>query len=192
MDYPLQPLATLRSNKPEDVHAYIIKLLHAKLNNNTSNRITSDQETWVTVLSGITDFMFVNLPDRAPWSTFREKIDMLENSMEVIQRASARVDGLFFRAGNLAHQLLTRLLDLGCVFEVWDSVEENHGDEGSTPLFMKGKAYEVMVVILRALGDSASTADVDPPMWQILRTFIVEIFDVINGTWLVYYWLMPL
>lgn len=182
MESTLRPLATLQSDKPEHVHAYITKLLHANLNTDTSGRITSDQDTWVTVLSGITGFMFVSLPDgKTSWSTLGEKIDMIENCMEVIQRASARVDGLFVRAGNLAHQILTRLLDLGCVFEVWDSNEESHDDEGCTPRFMKEKGFQVMLVVLRALGDSVSTITMEKQMWEFLRTFLVEVLDVING-----------
>lgn len=181
MDSPLRPLATLESDKPEHVHAYITKLLDANLNSDTSARITSDQDTWVTVLSGITRFMFVSPPEgKAAWSTLGEKIDMIENSLEVIQRASARVDGLFFKAGHLAHQILTRLLDLSCVFEVWDSHEGNGGDACS-PKFMRDKTVEVILVVVRSLGDSVSTPAMDRPMWEILRLFLVEVLDVITG-----------
>jgi len=186
MEDSLKPLVALCGRRPEDVQAYLSKLLDAKLDD-SSSRIISGQEEWLAVLSGLMDFMIFPLPQNVPWSAFQENIDMVQKSMEVIQRASKRVDGLFSGTGHIVHQLLTRLSYLYCVFEVWDTFEESNIHEACSPRFMKARAHEVMFEIIQILGNSISTTEINPAMWQILQIFLVEILDVIKGPWWVLY-----
>jgi hypothetical protein len=179
MEDTLQPLIGLQSKRPEDVIAYLTKLLDAKLSESTG-RITSGQQGWLALLRGLLEFMFFSLPDAAPWSAYQQKIETVEKVTEVIERIAARVDGLFVEAGHVAHQLLTRFWDLYCVFEAWDKVEGSH-DGRCSPRSLKDRVNGAMIVIFHALGDSPSMVDAKPPMWEVLRMFLVEALDIIDG-----------
>ncbi|KAF8076761.1 hypothetical protein FPV67DRAFT_1472577 [Lyophyllum atratum] len=178
----VQPLATLESlQDPDYFYNYVTQLLDTNLPLDYTDLITSKQDIWVTVLLGLSHFMvFPPISEALSWRVFARKIEMVEKWMELIERASTRIVGLYLETGNLAHEVLTKLLDLCCAFEVWDS-HEDHGDAAYTPIYMKEKALRVMLIVVRVLGENISTtAPSDRRLWQTLRMYLVECLDVIR------------
>ncbi|KAG5654240.1 hypothetical protein H0H81_005927 [Sphagnurus paluster] len=179
----VEPLATLESlQDPDQFYNYVTQLLDTNLPLHYTDLITSNQGIWVTVLLGLSHFMvFPQISHTLSWSVFTRKVEMAEKWMELIERASTRIVGLYLETENLAHEVLTKLLDLSCAFGAWDG----HDDESETaysPLYMKGKAVRVMLTVFRVLGDSMSVnAPSDRQLWRALRTFLIECIDVIRG-----------
>ncbi|KAF5387623.1 hypothetical protein D9615_000714 [Tricholomella constricta] len=174
--------ATLESlQDPDYFYNYVTQLLDENLPLHYTDLITSNQAIWVTVLLGLSHFMvFPPTSDALSWRVFARKVEMVEKWMELIERASTRIVGLYLETGNLAQEVLTKLLDLSCAFEAWDG-HEDHTDASYTPLHMKGKALHVMLIVVRVLGDSISTTTPsDRRLWQTLRMFLVECVDVIR------------
>ncbi|KAG5733468.1 Serine/threonine-protein kinase atr, partial [Termitomyces sp. T112] len=113
------------------------------------------------------------------WTAFARKVEMVEKWMELIERASTRIVGLYSEPGNLAEEVLTKLLGLSCAFWAWDG-HQNCDSATYTPLYMREKTLKVMLIVVRALGDSVTTAPSDRRLWQTLRMFLVECLDVIR------------
>lgn len=178
----VQPIETLESlQDPVHFYNYVTQLLDTNLPLGCNELITSKQDIWVTVLLGLSHFMvFPAISESLSWTVFTRKVEMVEKWMELVERASTRIVGLYLETGNLAHEVLTKLLDLRCAFEAWDG-HEQHDDAGYTPLYMKEKALRVMLIVVRVLGDSSlTTVPSDRRLWQTLRMFMVECLDVIR------------
>ncbi|KAG6891314.1 hypothetical protein C0992_009195 [Termitomyces sp. T32_za158] len=113
------------------------------------------------------------------WKAFTRKVEMVGKWMELIERASSRIVGLYSEPGNLAEEILTKLLGLSCAFWAWDE-HETRDDATYTPLYMREKALKVMLTVVRALGDNVTTAQSDRRLWQTLRMFLVECLDIVR------------
>ncbi|KAG5648745.1 hypothetical protein DXG03_000092 [Asterophora parasitica] len=174
--------ATLENlQDPDSFYNYVNQLLDTNLPLHYTDLITSNQSIWVTVLLGLSRFMvFPPISDALPWSAFARKVEMAERWMELVERASTRIVGLYLETGNLAHEVLTKLLDVICAFDAWNS-HEDYSNASHSPSHMKQKALRVMLVVARVLGNSISNiAPTDGRLWQTLRVFLVESIDVIR------------
>ncbi|KAG6832347.1 hypothetical protein H0H87_001811 [Tephrocybe sp. NHM501043] len=178
----VQPLATFESlEDPDYFYNYVTQLLDKNLPLDYNELITSKQEIWVTVLLGLSQFMvFPSGSGALSWKVFARKVEMVEKWMELIERASTRIVGLYSESGNLAEEVLTKLLGLSCTFWVWEG-HDDHDDATYTPLYMKDKALKVILIVVRVLGDGVSTtAPTDRRLWQTLRMFLVECLDMVR------------
>ncbi|KNZ76453.1 Serine/threonine-protein kinase atr [Termitomyces sp. J132] len=177
----VQPLATFENlEDPDYFYNYVTQLLDTNLPLDYNELITSKQEIWVTVLLGLSQFMvFPQASETLSWTAFARKVEMVEKWMELIERASTRIVGLYSEPGNLAEEVLTKLLGLSCAFWAWDG-HQNCDSATYTPLYMREKTLKVMLIVVRALGDSVTTAPSDRRLWQTLRMFLVECLDVIR------------
>lgn len=184
----VQPLSTLENlEDPDYFYNYVTQLLDTNLPLDYNELITSKQEIWVTVLLGLSQFMvFPPASETLSWKAFSRKVEMVGKWMELIERASSRIVGLYSEPGNLAEEILTKLLGLSCAFWAWDG-HETRDDATYTPLYMREKTLKVMLTVVRALGDNVTTAPSDRRLWQTLRIFLVECLDIIRGehsTWI--------
>ncbi|KAG6866121.1 hypothetical protein C0991_008429 [Blastosporella zonata] len=184
MNANVEPLATFESlEDPDYFYNYVTQLLDTNLPLGHNVLINSKQEIWVTVLLGLSQFMvFPPASGALSWKVFARKVEMVEKWMELIERASTRIVGLYTATGNLAEEVLTKLLGLSCAFWVWDD-HEDHEDVTYSPLYMKDKALRVMLVVVHAIGDSVTlttAAPTDRRLWQTLRMFLVDCLDAVR------------
>ncbi|KAG6868123.1 hypothetical protein C0993_007327 [Termitomyces sp. T159_Od127] len=113
------------------------------------------------------------------WKAFARKVEMVGKWLELIERASGRIVGLYSEPGNLAEEVLTKLLGLSCAFWAWDD-HETRDDATYTPFYMREKTLKVMLTVVLALGDNVTTAPSDRRLWQTLRMFLVECLDIVR------------
>ncbi|KAG6812100.1 hypothetical protein H0H92_004400 [Tricholoma furcatifolium] len=176
---PLGPLKDLED--PDYFYNYVTRLLDTNLHLGHNETINSKQEIWVTVLLGLSQFMvFPPMTSTLSWKILSRRVEMVEKWMELVERASTRIVGLFTEPGNLAEEVLTKLLGLTCAFWAWND-NDDHDDATYTPQYMREKAMKVMLVVTRVLGDSSSTTPADRRLWQTLRMFLVECLDTVRG-----------
>jgi len=170
---------------PEQFLSFLRTLILENLDGDPSMRIpAANKDTWVTVVVGLADHFLASFPssNSVSWSAIHEKVNLVQVTLEVIQRVSSRVDGVFLGPGDLAQKVFTRLLNLCNVLEVWISIEVPKGDGVPTPLDLREHAFQVTVGLLRCLGGNVPTAaGSDGPTWKILRNILTESLDVIHG-----------
>ncbi|KAG6827760.1 hypothetical protein H0H93_015327, partial [Arthromyces matolae] len=179
----VQPLATFENlEDPDYFYNYVTQLLDTNLPLNYTEPITLKQEIWVTVLLGLSQFMVFPPPSSTlSWAFFKRKVEMVEKWMELIERASTRIVGLYNEPGNLAEEVLTKLLGLACAFWVWDDHNARDDNESYSATYMREKAFRAILIVIRALGDNvATTAPSDRRLWQLLRMFLVECLDTLQ------------
>jgi hypothetical protein len=125
--------------------------------------------------------MFLPLPEpNHSWSSWGQKIALIERTLEAVDRAFVLMDGIFLDPETLLDKILTRLLDLCSVFEVWDEVVDVK--DPFTPRFMKDRTYKVFSGIVHRLGDSLATEEaVEKRMWSYLQTFIEKCLQLVHG-----------
>lgn len=168
---------------PAQFHSYLHSLLsEPTLAEGSSTRISPEAfEKWVALFTGLSDnFLSFPLPGELAWSAFREKVELIECSLEVIRRASSCVKGIFV-GPTILDKILARLLDLCNVFEVWRT-QDTSGDGVFTPFIMKEKAFTVLVGILRGLGNSGTTDN--NALWKMSRKFLSECLALVQGAFL--------
>ena len=139
---------------------------------------------WVIFFVALSDsFMFLPLPEpNHSWSSWGQKISLIERTLEAVDRAFVLMDGIFLDPEALLDKILTRLLDLCNVFEVWANEEVVDPNVPFTPHFMKDRTYKVFSGIVRRLGDSLATeAAVGKGMWSYLQTFIDKCLQLVHG-----------
>lgn len=170
---------------PAQFHTYLLGLLSGTLVQPTpANLPASEREIWLTLFTGLSNsILSFPLPGAIVWSAGRERVVLIESSLEVIRRASPRVRGIFI-GSNILNTILARLLDLCIVFEAWEEAKQvTDGDGTCTPVFMKEKAFLVLTEILRDLGNDTTTDD--KPLWQLSRSFVSECLDLVHGVYCV-------
>ncbi|KAF8961111.1 hypothetical protein BDZ97DRAFT_1258324 [Flammula alnicola] len=144
-------------------------------------RITANKAAWVTIVNGLTDHLLGSfpLPDIVIWNTMEEKIVMTEVTLEVIRRVFLRVDGVYNGSEGLVRKMFARLLDLCQVLDVWTNREVVCAEGTFSPAQMNEKALNVLVSVLRGLGDSSAVlSEEHDPSWKTLRGVLKECLDV--------------
>jgi hypothetical protein len=170
---------------PEHFLGHLRSVVSDVLSDGASTRLCLGKKSdWVIFFVALSDsFMFLPLPgpDHS-WSNWGQKIELIERTLEAVHRAFVLMDGIFLDPENLLDKILTRLLDLCIVFEVWASDEVDDAKDLFTPRFMKDKTFKVFSGIVRRLGDNVATeTGVDKPMWSYLQTFIEKCLHIVHG-----------
>jgi hypothetical protein len=171
---------------PEHFLGHLRSVVSDVLSGGPSTRLCLGKKSdWVIFFVALSDsFMFLPLPEpKHSWSSWGQKIALIERTLEAVDRAFVLMDGIFLDPENLLDKILTRLLDLCGVFEVWASDEVADAKDPFTPRFMKDRTYKVFSGIVRRLGDSSVATEVaaDRPMWKYLQTFIEKCLHIVDG-----------
>jgi len=170
---------------PEHFLGHLRSVVSDVLSGGPSTRLCLGKKSdWVIFFVALSDsFMFLPLPEpKHSWSSWGQKIALIERTLEAVDRAFVQMDGIFLDPERLLDKILTRLLDLCSVFEVWANDEVVDAEHLFTPRFMKARTYKVFSGIVRRLGDSVSTkAAVDKRMWRYLQTFIEKCLQLVHG-----------
>ena len=115
----------------------------------------------------------------------QDKLELIEITLEIIQRVTMRVDALYSGPGNAAKQIFARLLGLCRALDSWIDVELPTQNDIPTPRHLRDKAFKVAVDLLRYLASNIHpTGEPDEPMWvKILRIVLIECLEVVQGMW---------
>jgi serine/threonine-protein kinase ATR len=110
-----------------------------------------------------------------------EKLDLIEITLEIVQRVTIRVDALYSGPGDAAKKIFVRLLNLCSALDSWLDVDIIVEDEIPTPARIREKALAVAIDILRYLGGITTGGGSHAPSWKILRSILIECLDVGQG-----------
>jgi serine/threonine-protein kinase ATR len=195
MDFPMSaPPSTpfaLRSlggadkdTSPEEFLDFLRALIKEHLND--SARISaSNSESWVGVIQGLSDHFLTPLPSghESTWAAIGEKIQLVEITLEVLQRATVRVESLYGGRTEFAKHMFVRLLELSNSLDSWMDVVFESPNNLLTPSELRAIVFQGVVSLLRCLGNGVTTPnDSEEPTWKILRTIVGECIDALNGT----------
>ncbi|RDB19974.1 Serine/threonine-protein kinase atr [Hypsizygus marmoreus] len=172
-------LSTLEAEDPDTLKAFITGLAADFWTG--SHPITlepSKEEAWNGILVELPRFLFFLLPGKTQWDDLSQRLDMVDATLEILKRASLRVARAFDNARQGCHEILVRLLDLCCVFEMWHT--RSYCATGTrTPLLMKETTFHVTILVLRAIGDGLTTnATAKLPTCATLRMFVDEYLNL--------------
>src|ERR1700685_1785932 len=169
---------------PKQFLGFLRKLVADNLNSDPSIRIpASNKETWITVINGLSDHFLASFPTSnvVSWSTMHEKLDLIEITLEIIQRVTGRVDGLYSGPGDAVKATFVRLLHLCSALDSWLDVAIPIEDGVPTPHRLREKAFRVAVDLLRHLGGITTSGGHSTPSWKTLRGILIECLDVAQG-----------
>jgi serine/threonine-protein kinase ATR len=182
--FPLSSLkATDKDASPEEFLHFLRTLIKDHLS--AAARIpASNSQSWVAVISGLSDHFLTPLPSshEATWEAISEKVQLVEITLEVLQRAMERVEFLFGGPGDFARRMFGRLLDLNSSLFIWTDVKVFCELDHLMPLGLQSKVTRRMVGLLRNLGNSATPSNMpDEPAWRNMRGIVQECLECING-----------
>jgi serine/threonine-protein kinase ATR len=183
--------ATFDSNagdaSPKQFLDFLRNLISQNLDGDPSVRIpATNRETWVTVIVSLSDHFLTPLPSHrdAPWNAMHEKVKLVEITMEVIQRATDRVDALYAGPGDLAKRIFASVLKFCTGLDVWVDLEVPKEDGIPTPLDLRQRAVQTAVGILRCMGNNiTAVGGTDEPTWKILRDILTDSLEVSHGAY---------
>jgi len=110
-----------------------------------------------------------------------EKLDLIEITLEIVQRVTVRVDALYSGPGDAAKKIFVRLLNLCSALDSWLDVDIIVEDDIPTPARIREKALTVGIDILRYLGGTTTGGGSHVLSWRILRSILIECLDVGQG-----------
>lgn len=145
---------------------------------------STDRASWVTVISGLSDHFLASFPtlNMAPWNAMREKLELIEITLEIIQRVTVRVDAMYSSPDEAAKKTFARLLSLCTALDSWIDADINVEDGVLTPSHLRVKAFEAGIGILRHMGQTITTdGGSDESTWRTLKNILVECLEVTQG-----------
>jgi serine/threonine-protein kinase ATR len=169
---------------PKEFQAFLRKLVTDDLDGDPSIRIpASSRDSWITVINGLSDHFLASFPTSnvVLWGAMHEKLDLIEITLEIVQRVTVRVDALFSGPGDAGKKIFVRLLNLCSALDSWLDVDIIVEDEIPTPVRIREKALAVAIDILRYLGGITTGGGSQAPSWKILRDILIECLDVGQG-----------
>lgn len=173
---------------PTQFLGFLKTLVAENLVDSTIRIPSSSRDNWVTIINGLSDHFLASFPvmNAVPWNAMREKLELIEITLEIIQRVTARVDAMYSADEDAAKKTFVRLLSLCVALDSWTGVDVNIDDGVLSPSHLRVKAFEAGSGILRHLGEAVATAGgVEEPPWRIMKSIIVECLGAAQGEYLV-------
>ena len=162
------------------------EFLHALVRDHLSGSSkipATDAKTWISVISNLSQHLLTRVPPHheVTWSDAAEKIQLLDITLDVLLRASERVEGLYDTDSDFAVQMFARLLDLNASLCYWLVVEDT--SVLLTPGQLHAKVSHVLMGFLRSLGNSNSVSnEFGEQGWRLMRSIITESLDFAHGS----------
>lgn len=170
---------------PTQFLGFLKTLVSENLEGDPSIRIPStNRASWVTVISGLSDHFLASFPtlNVVPWNAMREKLELIEITLEIIQRVTIRVDAMYSSPDEAAKKTFVPLLSLCTALDSWIDADINIEDGILTPSHLRVKAFEAGVGILRHMGQAIATdGGSDESTWRSLKSILVECLEVVQG-----------
>lgn len=170
---------------PKQFLGFLRKLVAENLDGDPSIRIPStNRDSWVTVVNGLSDHFLASFPtvNVVPWNAMREKLELIEITLEIIQRVTVRVDAMYSGPGDAAKKIFVRLLSLCTALDTWVDADVGIDDDVLTPLHLRNKVFEAATGLLKYLGGNIMTGGgSDEPTWKILKSILIECLEVAQG-----------
>ncbi|KAF8659134.1 hypothetical protein AX16_001904, partial [Volvariella volvacea WC 439] len=161
---------------PGQLLQYLQTLISQSLDGAT--RIPGEgKEEWAGLVNGLSNWFLKPLqtPDMITWEALLEKIALVDATLEIIDRVTARIEGMFLAPEDFT-QLFVKLVDLSTVLELW--VEQGSTDLTTiAPADLQAKALRVTVAVLRSLVFNSSS---ESPSWQLLRRVLSKALDTLQ------------
>ena len=175
---------TNADTSPKQFLGFLRNLVADNLAGDPSIRIpASSRDSWITIINGLSDHFLVSFPtpNVVEWSAMHDKLDLIDITLEIIQRVTGRVEALYSGPGDAAKTVFVRLLNLCNTLDSWLDVDVPTEDDAPTPLRLREKAFTVVVDLLHHLGDTAAGGQSNTPSWKTLRSILIECLDVAQG-----------
>lgn len=138
-----------------DFHDFLKSVLDDSLLQDTAERVPFEKrEAWVVLVSGLSDHFLTGLPSLGfvDWDGMDEKVGFVLTTLEIIQRVSLRVQGVFCGNGDLAKSIFSRLLNMGCVLQLWVAAEVPRRDHIPSPETLRTATMQTINRVLWSLG----------------------------------------
>ena len=150
----------------------------------SGNRIPDPERQWNAMILGLSDNFCASflLPGSITWNALKEKITILETTLEAIYLASLHIDGIFSGKRDRVGVLVVRLLNICNVLDVWLDSQVEIEDSFPSPATLREKAFKALVEVLRSLGGNVTRVEQpEEPRWKILRSLLSECIELVSG-----------
>ncbi|THH12376.1 hypothetical protein EW145_g35 [Phellinidium pouzarii] len=139
---------------PSDFLTFLHTLIAENLNDNGPVLIripASSKDSYVTLVGGLSEHFLVTFPNSSSelWSTLQEKIKLCSTSLDVIERAALRVDGLFAESDECSIVVLRRLFEFFITLSSWKASTSKHTTVAS-PSELRRKVIETIGAVIDA------------------------------------------
>ena len=140
----------------------------------------------VTLLRDLCCIMMGEFPkaDAAEWAMLKDRVRIIEVSLELINRALLCVEGIVGGKEELEQTMLAQILIFGATLETWITSGTFEGEEGINPLQLKGRLQVValeMFAVLAGTRHHAAPARWSLPCWDALRICLDECLGIATG-----------
>ncbi|KAF8329613.1 hypothetical protein F5887DRAFT_116131 [Amanita rubescens] len=149
----------------------------------SGNRIPDAERRWNTIILGLSDNFCASflLPGSITWNALKEKITILETTLEAIYLASLHVEGIFSGKRDGVGVLVVRLLNICNGLDVWLDSQVEIEDGLPSPATLREKAFKALVGVLRSLGGNVTRIEQpEEPRWKILRSLLNECIELVS------------
>ncbi|KAI0307056.1 hypothetical protein B0F90DRAFT_513397 [Multifurca ochricompacta] len=181
------PLLTFQSSASSDSPTALRDFLLQAISDNQSSlsyKIRHPHlKTWIPILSGLSDYVLSSFPSisTATWDILHEKAVLVNATIDVFHLFIQRFSNLFDTAPHVARNTSARLIILCHVLDC-----RNDGDvlvqEGiPSPKQLREKCLTVATEVMRYLGDSLGSADVENLTWEAFRSVYTGCLGIGEG-----------
>ncbi|KAI5124851.1 hypothetical protein M0805_007285 [Coniferiporia weirii] len=142
---------------PADFLVFLQTLLAESLDSPVSNRIpASAKESWTALVEGLSEHFLSTFPGSSSelWNALQEKIKLCSASLDVIERAALRVDGLFADSDKRSITILRRLLKFYFILSTWATPASKCANVDS-PGGLRRKVVETVGAVIGAFADNS-------------------------------------
>lgn len=144
----------------------------------------SNKDSWITLIGQLSGHFLSTFPSPrfGPWNVLHEQIKLAEATLEVIERATVRVDSLFQGPDDQSRSILIELIKFLCQLNSWTELGDSEDGETLSSEGLHRKALDTTVVILRCVrGDNLINAQTNLSSWQFFRIFVEQCLIIIRG-----------
>lgn len=186
---PATPFQVPAFGGPPDGHqsgtdflAFLRKLIANDLDKSTLP--STEADVWLALVEGFSTTCLATFPpaNDLTWGAIEEKSSLIELCLEIIFRITAKLDGIFVGATNLATDLIIRLVNIAIVLDGWIDKGANHSGGALAPQGLQAKICDVCTAILRSLGHTVvPLAPSSESTWRTLNRVFLGGIGTVKG-----------
>lgn len=138
------------------LYTFLQKIISDNLTD-TRRILAAEKQIWITLIGGLCEHFLATFPTSgsSSWKALEEKIRLCFVSLDVLERASSRVDTLFLDSDDHSLKILSQILTFLAALATWDAPgAPEEGSYGS--LTLKDKAISAIDAVLGCLKENGS------------------------------------
>ena len=181
------PLLTFQSSASTDSPAALRDFLLQTIADNQPSlpyRIKNPHlETWIPILSGLSDYVLSSFPSisTGTWDILHEKAVLVNATVDVFHLFLQKYSNLFDTTSLVARKALVRLIILCHVLDCRNDGDVSINDGIPSPKELREKCLAVATEVMRYLGDSLGSGNVENSTWEAFRSVYVGLLGIGEG-----------